>query len=95
MIFLKCKFKKYMSLCGHHFVIVPFQTAQKLSPQFFEKERPRVHACVHVSSTCVHTYIYMCSFKWNDSILLLQTFEWSEFSFIYVFIQLVYFIVWG
>lgn len=61
-----------MSLCGHHFVIVPFQTAQKLSPQFFEKERPCVHACVHASSTCVHTYIYVCSFKWNDSILLLH-----------------------
>jgi len=42
-----------MSLCGHHFVIVPFETAQKLSPQLFEKERD--HACMSVFT---HTNIY-------------------------------------
>lgn len=39
-----------MSLCGRHFVIVPFETAQNLSPQFFEKEED--HACV-----CPHIYM--------------------------------------
>jgi hypothetical protein len=41
-----------MSLCGHHFVIVPFETAQKLGPQFSEKERD--HACMSVFT---HTHI--------------------------------------
>jgi len=77
-----------MSLCGHHFVIVPFETAQKLSPQFFEKERPCMHAFV-----CVCVCVCVCSLKWKDSALLLQTFEWSKFSVINGDIQLVYLIV--
>lgn len=73
-----------MSLRGHQFVIVPFETTQKLSLQFFEKERDRAY---------VHVSIYIYSLKCNDSTLLLQTFEWSEFCFINVDIQLVYLIV--
>ena len=58
--------------------------------------RACVCACMHLrmsTHTHTHTHIYICSLKWNGSILLLQNFEWSEFSVINVDIQLVYLIV--
>jgi hypothetical protein len=70
-----------MSLCAHHFVTLSFKTAQKASPQSF--------ACVCVC-LCPHIYTYMyvwmyvCCVEWNESMLLLQIFDWREFSFINV-----------
>jgi hypothetical protein len=43
---------------------------------------------------CVPTYVYVCVvLKWNDIVLLLQIFGWSEFSFINGYIKHVYLIV--